>query len=415
MLLLRPTGSATLFLQQLGRGLRLFEKKQTCLVLDFIGQHREEFRFDRLLSAMTGLPRGGLREAVERGFPTLPSGCHLDLDRVARELVLENLKRSLRGGLNRLAHDLREVSAQRGGTVSLEQFLEDTSRELAEVYDAGGWTTMRRAAGLLPSETPDGERSLDEKFRLLLHIDDPDRLALYARAARQPDPFIAGEPARASEAEIDRVRLLMLGYQLFHASTDRFEPEEILRRLAPYPQLCAELDELFSLLLDRVSLAGVRAPPDSTWPLAVHRRYHRREILTATGSWNAERKPVTQAGVWRIPDRKTELLFVTLDKSGKRFSPTTRYEDYAISANVFHWQSQGDTSVESEAGRRYIEQRTNGWGFRLFVRPTTRDAFTYLGPVRYQSHTGSRPMSIVWHLEIPIPGTLLQQYATLAA
>jgi len=49
------------------------------------------------------------------------------------------------------------------------------------------------------------------------------------------------------------------------------------------------------------------------------------------------------------------------------------------------------------------------------VRPTTRDAFTYLGPVRYQSHTGSRPMSIVWELEVPIPGTLLQQYASLAA
>ena len=80
MLLLRPTSSPTLFLQQLGRGLRLHQDKQTCLVLDFIGQHRSEFRFDRLLSALTGFSRGSLREAVEQGFPTLPSGCHLDLD-----------------------------------------------------------------------------------------------------------------------------------------------------------------------------------------------------------------------------------------------------------------------------------------------------------------------------------------------
>jgi hypothetical protein len=415
LLLLRPTSSATTFLQQLGRGLRLFENKQTCLVLDFIGQHREDFRFDRLLSAMTGLPRGSLRDAVERGFPTLPSGCHLDLDRVARELVLENLKRSLRGGPNRLALELRNVAAQRGGVVTLEQFLDDGGRELDEVYDAGGWTLLRRAAGLLPAETPAGEKELADKFRLLLHIDDPDRLALYARAARDPAPFIAGEPARASEVELDRRRLLMLGYQLFNATNDRFDPEEILRRLAVHPQLCAELDELLSLLLDRVSLAGVRTPPDAGWPLALHRRYSRREILTAVGRWTESRKPDSREGLLRVPDAKVELFFVTLDKTSKRFSPTTRYEDYAVSDRLFHWQSQSGTSPESETGRRYLEQHTNGWGFRLFVRPTTSDAFTYLGALRYQSHSGSRPMSIVWELETPIPGTLLQQYATLAA
>jgi hypothetical protein len=415
LLLLRPTASATMFLQQLGRGLRLHPNKQACLVLDFIGQHREDFRFDRLLSAMTGLPRGTLREAVERGFPTLPSGCHLDLDRVARELVLENLKRSLRGGVTRLAQELREAATRREGVIRLEEYLEDAGRELGEVYDAGGWTRLQRAADLLPPEAPPGESELSDKFWLLLHIDDPDRLALYARAARDPQPFIAGEPARASKAELDRRRLLMFGYQLFNSAKDRFGPEEILRRLLPHPQLRAELDQLFSLLLDRVSLAGVRKPPDPDWPLALHRRYSRREILTAVGRWDESRKPDSREGLLRPPGAQVELFFVTLDKTSKRFSPTTRYEDYAISDRLFHWQSQSGTSPESETGRRYIEQRSNGWGFRLFVRPTTRDAFTYLGPLRYQSHTGSRPMSIVWELEVPIPGTLLQQYASLAA
>jgi superfamily II DNA or RNA helicase/HKD family nuclease len=412
LLLLRPTESVTLFLQQLGRGLRLDGGKQACLVLDFIGQHREEFRFDRLLGAMTGLPRGELREAVEHGFPTLPSGCHLDLDKVARDLVLENLKRSLRGGPNRLAQELREVAARRGPAVRIEHYLEDAGRELAEVYDAGGWTLLRRAAGLLPADAPPGEADLGEKLRFVLHIDDPDRLALYARAARA---LRGGQAPIIDGSDLHRRRLLMLGYQLFHAASDRFGPDEILRRFGQHPQLCEELEELCSFLLDTVSLARAAAPPDADWPLELHRRYHRREILTAVGSWNEERKPPTQSGLWRISERKIELFFVTLDKTSKRFSPTTRYEDYAISERLFHWQSQGGTSEESETGRRYIEQRNNGWGFRLFVRPTTRDAFTYLGPVRYQSHTGSRPMSILWELQVPIPGTLLQQYATLAA
>jgi len=116
----------------------------------------------------------------------------------------------------------------------------------------------------------------------------------------------------------------------------------------------------------------------------------------------------------RLADAKTEIMFVTLEKSHHRFSPMTRYEDYELSERLFHWQSQSGTSPESEAGQRYIQQRDNGWRFLLFVRPAPQDAFTYLGPVRYRSHTGSRPMSITWELEVPIPGTFVQKYATLA-
>lgn len=423
MLFLRPTSSPTLFLQQLGRGLRLHQGKLTCLVLDFIGQHRSEFRFDKLLSALTGLPRGSLREAVERGFPTLPSGCHLDLDRVARELVLENVKAALRGGRNRLANELRTLASGRG-SMSLRDFLEESGRELDDVYDAGGWTVLRRAAGLLAGPPLPGEEDLSGKLRLLAHVDDPERLDLHTRTAQSLLPRVDAAPvARDSAATmlealpttgLDRRRLLMLGYQLFPATGDRFGPDTVLRRFAEQPYVCAELVELSELLLDRVGLASVHPLPDSSWPLALHRRYSRREILTAVGRWNESQKPEAREGMVRLADVKTEIMFVTLDKSHRRFSPTTRYEDYAISERLFHWQSQSGTSPESEAGRRYIQQQDNGWRFLLCVRPTTHDAFMHLGPVRYRSRTGSRPMSITWELDVPIPGTLLQQYATLA-
>lgn len=75
LLLLRPTESPTIFLQQLGRGLRLSEGKQSALVLDFIGQMHARYRFDLKLRALTGQPRAKLLQAVEQGFPLLPSGC----------------------------------------------------------------------------------------------------------------------------------------------------------------------------------------------------------------------------------------------------------------------------------------------------------------------------------------------------
>lgn len=409
LLFLRPTSSATLFLQQLGRGLRLDENKDSCLVLDLIGQHREDFRFDRVLSAMTGLPRGALRAAVTQGFPTLPSGCHLQLDRVARDQVLSSLRRTLRGGISRLADELRALVGARGNGVSLADFLRETGRDPGEVFSDGvSWSAIKRTAGLAAPAAAPNEGSVAQKITRLLHIDEPARLALYQGLFADAAKPVPDDP-------VSERRLLMLAYQLFHERTERFTAAAIVARLRTHPAICGDLAELFDVLADGVALATTAPPPDPAWPLSVHRRYGRREVLAAVGRWTETAKPDSREGVVRLDEARTELLFVTLDKSEKRFSPTTSYEDYAISAELFHWQSQSLTSSDSESGRRYRDQTSNGWRFLLFVRPTVRDVYTYLGRVRYVRHVGSRPMNITWRMETAIPGTFLAEYARLTA
>ncbi len=147
----------------------------------------------------------------------------------------------------------------------------------------------------------------------------------------------------------------------------------------------------------------------------MHRRYHRDEVLAAIGGSTFEKRRDVREGRYWLETARTEVFFVTLNKSEKHFSPSTRYQDYAVSPTLFHWQSQSTTADTSPTGRRYLEQVENGCRFLLFVREHQGDAFTYLGPVFYVSHTGSRPMSITWRLEVPIPAELLQRYATLLA
>ena len=69
-----------------------------------------------------------------------------------------------------------------------------------------------------------------------------------------------------------------------------------------------------------------------------------------------------------IEDKKIDAFFVTLQKTQEAYSPTTMYEDYAISDELFHWQSQSTTSATSATGQRYINQRENGYTPLLFVR-----------------------------------------------
>jgi superfamily II DNA or RNA helicase/HKD family nuclease len=412
LLLLRPTMSATLFLQQLGRGLRMHKGKSTCLVLDFIGQHREEFRFDGILSALTGLPRGKIRSAVDEGFPYLPSGCALQLDAVARETILRSLRSSLAGGSKRLAQELRQVaSTTAGGRVSLRLFLEESGRELEEVYNRTdfGWTTIRKMAGLLPSGHGDDETDeTSRRLGWLTHSDEPQRLRAYRDLLTAASRGEAIEPAPR-----DRVRMHMLEFQLNDRGVLR-AAEETARHLAARPGFVEEFEELREVLEDRVGLASDIYPVPE-WPLGLHRHYSRREIVAAVGYMVPGKKgSVPQGGILAVPGQKRELRFVTLDKSGKDFSPSTRYRDFAISRDRFHWETQGAASVTSPSGRRYVDSPGNGWTFHLFVRPSPDDAYAFLGPVVYESHTGDRPIAITWKVTYPMAAPLFEEYATLA-
>lgn len=402
ILLLRPTMSSTLFLQQLGRGLRLHRDKSSCLVLDFIGQHREEFRFDAVLAAITGQPRARLAQAVRDGFPFLPSGCSLTLDAVARDQVLASLRRSV-AGAQRLAAELRELTAASDGPVRLGRFLRETGRDLDDVYgDKHGWATIQRLAGRLD---PDEEaEDLSRRLGWLRHIDEPTRLRAFRRLAEDGAP----DPRDESSGR----RYQMLDAQLHGRGVVR-AAEASARYLVERPAVVSELKELADVLENQVAVAN-DVYPVAGWPLALHRHYEKREIMVAAGQLITGDKIWTPVpGVMRIRDTQQELLFVTLDKSGRGFSPTTRYRDYAISRDRFHWETQGNVS-RVRSGKRYLESPGNGWTFYLFVQTTKAAPYAFLGPVVYESDSGDRPISIVWRLEAPLPAVLFEEYATLA-
>ena len=124
-------------------------------------------------------------------------------------------------------------------------------------------------------------------------------------------------------------------------------------------------------------------------------------------------------GVLHLPDLKPTSSSSPCRRPEKDYSPTTMYQDYAINERLFHWQSQSTTSADSPTGRRYIEHAERGHTVLLFGREhKSRNGlaqpYSFLGPARYVSHTGSRPMSITWRLEHSLPARLFRILARLA-
>jgi hypothetical protein len=404
LLLLRPTQSPVVFQQQIGRGLRLAPGKESCLVLDFVGQHRAEFRFDRLLGSLTGLTRRQLEQSVEQGFGLLPAGCHLQLQKRTREQVLRNLRSVAGQRWSRLATELASYAALRGpANVSLATFVRDQSVDLEDIYREGanaGWTNLKRAAGLLlPNASPD-EQYLSRRVSDLLHIDDPGQIQALRAIALAP-----------THAAVDSRRAQMLTYQI-DSTRSAMDHTEFRARLAVHPPVMQELSELSDVLEARSDLAETPVPGLEYAPISLHAAYSLREILTAVGWLTAERRTPFQAGTLRLHDRQLELMFVTLDKS-EGFHDRVAYKDYAISRELFHWQTQNAAGPDTPAGRRYLDGKTNGWSFQLFVRSIKGRAYRACGPVTLVEATGDRPMSITWRLLTPLPARLFAEFNVL--
>ena len=151
---------------------------------------------------------------------------------------------------------------------------------------------------------------------------------------------------------------------------------------------------------------------DFACPIDLHCTYSRDQLLVALDFM----KPSTvREGVKWLPEKKLDVLFVTLNKSDKDYSPTTMYQDYSINKTLFHWQSQSTTSDRSKTGQRYIHHRAEGSRILLCVRDAKKDAwggtasYSVLGFVDYVQHTGSNPMSITWRLAAEIPAKYIRQ------
>lgn len=412
LLLLRPTQSPVLFQQQIGRGLRLAPGKATCLILDFVGRHREEFRFDILLQPLTGLPRRRLVQEVEEGFPTLPPGCLIRFDRVPRERVLESLRRIANQNWRHLAAELRSYLANPvHRNPSLSAFLHDTGIPLTDLYRASipaGWTGLRRAAGMELGPAGPQEPWLGRRFGDLLHADDPEYLGLWQRLREPGFEFQSLGP-------LDQRRVQMLAYQVYPSSQDAFTAEEFLRRLGNHSRMREELGELGAWLESSSDLEPLPLPgAPASWPLRLHAAYGIREILTAVGWLEQGRRAPFQAGVLPRHDEKIELLFVTLDKR-EGYHAGIAYHDYAISPELFHWQTQNAAGPDTAAGKRYLESGKNGWQFQLFVRLNKDAPYRALGPVSLIRAQGNRPMSLTWKLEVPLPPSLWMAYRVLRA
>ena len=403
VLMLRPTESATVFLQQLGRGLRLSEGKSCLTVLDFISHAHREFRFDVRYRALLGGTRQDLIRQIEDGFPILPAGCAIRMAPDAAKILLASLKETLSARTDRLIRELRELGA---GT-SLARFLDHTRLELPELYrNNRTFTSLRREAGLPTLPAGPEEAALARNLVRMLHNDDPRLLdVILAKLGDAQPPQPTGLDARIWSTAL----VTLVGERAV------LDLPDALAQLWAHPAVRAELGELFVLLRERIAHVPVVFFQKPDIPLQLHCRYSGDQVIAAFDFLKNGKMAERREGVLFEEKSKCDLLFVTLQKTEKHYSPSTMYQDCALSPEQFQWETQGITTPQSVRGQRNLRHREMGITPLLFVRERPKDdrgetvAFVFLGPVDLVRHESERPIRIVWQLQNAMPADFYRE------
>ncbi len=153
VLFLRPTESLTIFLQQLGRGLRLSQGKDSLTVLDFVGNAHAEYDFSQKFRALVGKSHYSITDEIEDNFPHLPLGCSILLQKQAKEIILRNIKNAI-VNRNKLISWIQVYNQHSSVELSLRNFLiHNPQVSIEDIYKikidgGGGWNRLCIEAGL---------------------------------------------------------------------------------------------------------------------------------------------------------------------------------------------------------------------------------------------------------------------------
>lgn len=401
VLFLRPTESLTIFLQQLGRGLRLYPGKQVLTVLDFVAQANRSYDFASRFRALLTKTGANVEKQIKEGFTLIPTGCHVLMEEKAQKYILENIHSAIYN-INRLRRELSSFTH----CPTLSEFIESNGQDIRIIYKGNKrcWTVLKRDCEQVAYKDDMYTSLYEAGMSRFIHLNSVKYLAFLRRMLDTGCEY-------DEKDELECTYATMFYYQLYNKKLSQTPFKSLrsaLKEFMKHEAFVKELYEIIEYLLNNIEHNTFSIGKGLPAGIEQYSTYTREEIFTLLGMQTlAIQMQGAVAGVYNVPGLNTEVFFVTLNKSDKEFSPTTMFNDYVIGDKLFHWQSQ-NTDSHSGRGARFVNQKENQKKFILFVRQDSKDGygntcpFTCFGLVDYVSSEKDFPMNITWSLQHPV-------------
>ena len=449
ILMLRPTESSIIFIQQLGRGLRKLADKEFVTVLDFIGNYNKSFLMAIALNGKQNFDRDSLKVEVQTDFADLPNGTYIHMDKITKEQILRQLENEKFMSMKYMRESYLGFKHVCGGRIPtlIDYLKHDGSVDPLRFSSfSPNYKTYLEFAAYMEKEThPELSVVLqNESFKALMRL-----FTFYSPAKRIEEWLIADSILNSSDNKatiqeleeragkyLDTVHNETLVHAAETLNGKYFDPKEKDRYadalLLFDGKSMTFRDEIRSVLdsdkiarfwfedLVRYNLLRYQdefGSVDYGFPfLKLYYEYSMRDTALLC-SYKKTHSSFRGQGL--LTSAKPDyFIFVNLHKNAD-IKESINYKDKFITPGVFQWQTPNSTTQESELGKDIVFSYKRGINLHLFVRKFEEvegvtQPFVYLGKVVPFSDTaeGNKPITIHFALEKQVPDELYLDFST---
>lgn len=411
ILFLRPTQSATVFIQQLGRGLRKSEDCEVLTIIDFVGHHRSAWL---AIEALHDRDAGCGSSSISALSFTPPANCEVILDQKTLE-ILTKVRQHTESKKDQCLNAYSALKSESRRPYPLDLWGREDCPDIGTFRASfKSWIGLRIAANDGDAwEASLGENEPAYKFLAALERDwQQGRVYSYALVwglAMYPEM----EASKSYDLFFERFPRWQLEYKSLHLTkawqtlekkiSEFLDIRQLNKKILtqiPSEQIQMEIEGRLRLTLEKdykLRHGGILRAPEE---LILHRRYDRAEIINHF----REQYDPSRHNFGVINFKKNVVIIAKIDTSSA--IQNFQYSNNFLDERTFSWQSQNQQRQDNASGKSILDHRTNGNILHLFVQARSHEKAYYCGVVSVTEVTGDAPMNVTLQLEHTLPESI---------
>ncbi|WP_105310040.1 DUF3427 domain-containing protein [Dorea sp. Marseille-P4042] len=442
VIMLRPTESPIVFIQQLGRGLRKAENKVYVVVLDFIGNYRNNFMIPIALSGDRSYNKDNIRRYVTGGGRVIPGASTIHFDEISRKRIFQAIDNANFSDIKLIRENYTNLKNKLGHIPALADFDKYGEMDVLRIFDNNSFGSYYKFLVKYEKEytirlSEDEEKAIEFISKKLASGKRIHELELLKRTLQYHHGIIGRLQKHLSEkyhCEMDEYcteNVINMMTNEFPTSAakktyaqcvflkkeqDDYGISDSYEKMLQNPEFCAILEELVDFGISRYKVNYSYQYQDTN--LVLYQKYTYEDACRLL-NWERNEVPLNIGGYKYDKKTKTFPIFINYDKQDN-ISDTTKYEDHFVAENRLIAISKSGRSMDSEDVQNFLNATERGIDVQLFVRKNKDDKiskeFYYLGRVIatgnakqfVMPNTDKTAVEIEWELETPVREDIYQ-------
>ena len=464
LLFLRPTMSSTIFIQQIGRGLRKAKNKDFITIIDFIGNHKKDYLLINYFSSEVDnkdtlfTKKEKIINEIKNQFSNIPKSCYVELDRICQNRIIEKIEKinfSSKNILKEMYLDYKaEIGKSENEILKVSDF--DTNIELFQELSL-------KLGSFYNAQLQFENSEIKQNKIFLLNSEETEFLAYLEKKLTIVEPFTYLIVKYLINNDFINLEIIVDEYKNYFNIKDDFRKEYVINRI--FTELVEDeileknsKNRLFKISKkynkifenkkennDEINLKLIDLDNSKNTNynfknrledllylglsefkknnnlsifneniLIPYKKYKRIELQILLDS-------KVPKGSWRAGYANTDkdiCLFATIDKT-HILQENLKYDNSLFADDIIQWISQPKTAHTSSVGKMFINHKKLGYNVHIFIRKfafmdgNKTNPFIYLGKADYYKSSGDKPMRILWKLEEKIPQELIYELYNL--